>query len=181
MVLNKTKRFEFFCPVCCSRQRTNTIAKIGIHHHIAILSFTLMFTFAFWNFFGIKAITTYLVYWAIFEVSYRLRKRSEFVCRNCGFDPFLYKTDVEKTRAQVKNYLQDRILNEGHFQGKKLKNYRTQAVQGPKAASVEEANDEFGAAPVVRSNAEAHAEDVRDELDMVRCKNGARPSADLSI
>ena len=179
MERSKPARFEFFCPLCCSRQRTNTIAKVGARHHIAILSFTLVFTLVFWNIFGAKAMATYIVYWAIFEAAYRLRKRNELICRNCGFDPFLYRNDVEKTRAQVKDYLQNRILNEGHFQGKKLKNYRTQAASAKKAVQSEE--DEFSVASALKTNAEARAEDVRDELGAAPRANRPRPGPGLGL
>lgn len=121
----RAKRFEFFCPLCCSLQRTHTVQKIGWQHHLGITTATLVFTLFLWNIFGAKGLSTYLFLWGAFEVSYRIRKRAEFICKNCGFDPFLYRRDVNKMRAEVKTFLQNRILNEGHFRGKKLKNYKT--------------------------------------------------------
>lgn len=175
----KPKRFEFFCPLCCSRQRTNTIDRMGLRHHVALLTGTLVFTLLFWQIFGIKAIATYVVYWAIFEAVYRMRKRNEFVCKNCGFDPFLYKTDVVKMRAQVKDYLQNRILNEGYFQGKKLKNYRTQS--GPASPAKGAEDDEFSVESALKTNAEARAEDVRDELSTSPRGTRPRPGPTLGL
>ena len=145
---------------------------MGIRHHAALLVGTLVFTLLFWQFFGAKALATYLVYWMVFEVVYRLRKRGEFVCRNCGFDPFLYKSDAAKARIEVKNYLQNRILTEGHFRGKKLKNYQTQPSQADAAkdasAAAAAADAEEGAdktiVPMPKSPAERRAVDVRDEM-----------------
>lgn len=168
----KKKRFEFFCPLCCSRQRTNTIDRMSWRHHAALSIGTIAFTFLFWNVFGIKALATYLVYWTIFETVYRMRKRAEFICRNCGFDPFLYKSDVEKMRAEVKSKLQERILTEGYFRGKKLRNYQSPPAEGagaekahasPAGAELEPGPDKL-VVPMPKNPAERSAADVRDEL-----------------
>jgi hypothetical protein len=59
------------------------------------------------------------------EFQHRTRKRAALVCSNCGFDPFLYKQDVEKARVAVRKYWEEKITKDGAFRGVKLKNYST--------------------------------------------------------
>jgi hypothetical protein len=85
-------------------------------------------TFLAWPFFGEKGIAMLFPFWAGFEFFYRLRKRQALICESCGFDPFLYKQDVQKARAKLRQHWEKRIANENLFAGKKLKNYRTNPV-----------------------------------------------------
>jgi hypothetical protein len=120
-------KLRFFCPLCSQHQSTNTIERVAWQHHLQLALLTLATTLVAWPFFGIDGLLFYLVWWAGFEVVYRLRKREALVCRNCGFDPFLYKRDPKVARKAVQAYWQDRIERDGLFEGLKLKNYKTKA------------------------------------------------------
>jgi hypothetical protein len=89
-----------------------------------------------WPIFGVNGVLFYLLWWSSFEVIYRLRKRDALVCRNCGFDPFLYKQDRKKARSAVQKYWRDRIENEELFRGLKLKNYQTKPANEPVVETV---------------------------------------------
>lgn len=166
----RKKRFEFFCPLCCSLQKTRTIDKISWQHHLGMAVVTILITLFAWPLFGAKGLSIHLVIWGGFEIMYRLRKRTEFICRNCGFDPFLYKSDVDKMRSEVKSFLQNRILTEGHFRGKKLKNYQTEATPSApaNANTISEAENEGMDKTIIpmppSTPVEMRAEVVRDEI-----------------
>jgi hypothetical protein len=57
-----------------------------------------------------------------------MRKRQALVCESCGFDPFLYKQDVHKARKALRKHWEQRIEAENLFEGLKLKNYSTKAL-----------------------------------------------------
>lgn len=129
------KPFHFYCPICKAQQRTRLVKRLGALHHLQFALLTALFVWLAWPVLGPKGLSAYFVIWCGFEFQFRLRKRSEFICRSCGFDPFLYKNDSKKSREEVRRRLQERILAEGHFRGKKLKNYQTQSDE--KAPDVE--------------------------------------------
>ena len=121
-------RIQFHCPLCHHRQATNTIRKMGWRHHAQLTIATIFLVWAGWDFFGLKSLSFYLFFWACFEFVYRFRKRQALVCKTCGFDPFLYKQDVDKARHALKLHWQAKIEKENLFAGKKLKNYRTNGL-----------------------------------------------------
>lgn len=127
-------KMRFFCPLCHHHQSTNTIERVAWWHHGQIAIFTAATMLATWPIFGINGLLFYLLWWAGFELVYRLRKREALVCRECGFDPFLYKRDQKAARAAVQKYLQSRIENENLFSGVKLKNYQTKQKIPPGAS-----------------------------------------------
>jgi hypothetical protein len=135
-------KLHFFCPLCKYHQSTNTIQKVGLKHHAQIAIFTAALTGLCWPVFGFAGAFLYFVIWAAFEFGYRLRKRQALICESCGFDPFLYKQDVQRARAALKKHWEHRIETENLFAGKKLRNYQTKGVNSPP----NDASGEFGAA-----------------------------------
>jgi hypothetical protein len=124
----KAGRVHFFCPLCHHHQSTNTIRRVSWKNIAQLGLLTATATFLAWPFFGEKGIAMLFPFWAGFEFFYRLRKRQALICESCGFDPFLYKQDVQKARAKLRQHWEKRIANENLFAGKKLKNYRTNPV-----------------------------------------------------
>ncbi len=121
-------KMHFFCPLCKYHQSTSTIHRVGIKHHAQIGLFTVAVTFASYPIFGLKGLSLYLVFWMVFEFFYRLRKRQALVCESCGFDPFLYKQDMNLARKKLRAHWETRIQNENLFANLKLKNYQTARV-----------------------------------------------------
>src|SRR3990167_1208913 len=102
MNLSGRKRgIQFFCPLCHQQQGTNSIEKISPRHFLQMGVATAVFTITFWSITGLKGIVSYLFFWAAFEFAYRVRKRHALVCRNCGFDPFLYELDKKMIKTAV--------------------------------------------------------------------------------
>lgn len=61
-----------------------------------------------WPWFSWKGIVLFVPLWAIFELVYLSFLRSALVCKNCGFDPYLAKSNPEKAAQAVKKHYEDR-------------------------------------------------------------------------
>jgi hypothetical protein len=132
----KAGRVHFFCPLCHHHQSTNTIRRVSWKNIAQLTLLTVTASYLAWPLFGEKGIALLFPFWGAFEFFYRLRKRQALVCESCGFDPFLYKQDIQKARAKLRQHWEKRIENENLFAGKKLKNYRTNPVgQSTRAAT----------------------------------------------
>lgn len=123
-------RLHFFCPLCHNHQSTNLAERIYWKHHAQLALLTGTFTILAWPVFDWKGPFFYLLFWACFEFTHRIKKRHSLVCQTCGFDPFLYKQDVKRAREAVRKFWEEKIEKENAFQGVKLKNYQSK----PKAA-----------------------------------------------
>ncbi len=130
-------KLHFFCPLCKYHQSTSTIDRVQLKHHAQIAVFTAAITLLTYPIFGLNGIMLYLVFWAGFEFFYRLRKRQALICQSCGFDPFLYKQDVNKARKALRAHWETRIEKENLFANLKLKNYTTGVSKVPAASSTE--------------------------------------------
>lgn len=131
----RSGRMEFFCPLCHNHQVTSISSKLNWREHARIMALTLALTFVLWEILAGATLLAYMVIWAVYEFVHRTRKRTALVCRTCGFDPFLYKQDVQKARVAVRQFWEDRIEKEGLYRGIKLKNYRTAPPPAPPVES----------------------------------------------
>ncbi len=118
-------RFKFYCPLCGHHQKTKTAHGLGIKHHLQIGLATFVFSYFTWSLFGPKGILTYLVFWGLTEFFMRFQRRSQWICNECGFDPFLYKRDPNLMRQAVQNHIQDKINNDEKVAGIRFRNYKT--------------------------------------------------------
>jgi hypothetical protein len=134
----KAGRVHFFCPLCHYHQSTNTIRRVSWKHCMQVSLLTCTSVYLAWPVFGYKGVFLLFPYLAVFEFIYRLRKRQALVCQSCGFDPFLYKQDIGKARAALRQHWEKRIENENLFVGKKLKNYRTKPINQPTQGATSE-------------------------------------------
>jgi hypothetical protein len=125
----KEGKMHFFCPLCHSHQSTNTIRRVGPKHFAQLGVLTLAISIAGWPIFGWNGLYLFFPFWLSFELFYRMRKRQALICQSCGFDPFLYKQDVRRARAALKEHWQKKIDTENLFVGKKLKNYKSPTAQ----------------------------------------------------
>jgi hypothetical protein len=124
-IFTRQGKLHFYCPLCHHHQSTNTIQKVSWKHHGQMILATLALAIPFFPLLGFKGFSLYFFLWGSFEFFYRLRKRQALVCESCGFDPFLYKRDIQQARKALKQHWQNRIETEGLFSGIKLRNYST--------------------------------------------------------
>lgn len=122
--------FKFYCPLCGHHQKTKTAAGIGLRHHLQFSLATFVFCYFTWTLFGPKGILTYLIFWSITEAILRFQRRSQWVCEECGFDPFLYKQDPNLMRDAVQKYIQSRIDTDEKYSNLSFRNYRSRKELG---------------------------------------------------
>jgi hypothetical protein len=73
----------------------------------------LVFTAATWAWFSWKGIVSFVPLLAAFEIFYRGRVRAALHCSQCGFDPYLYLTDVKRARAEVESHWRKKFAEKG--------------------------------------------------------------------
>jgi hypothetical protein len=130
-------RIHFFCPLCKEHKSTKIPQKINWRHHASLAILTTVFTYVAYPIFELKGAFLYFFFWTLLEFGVRAKKREALICKSCGFDPFLYKTDVKRARNALRKHWQVKIEKENLFQGIKLKNYETKPKEEAQAPQLD--------------------------------------------
>jgi len=94
--------FAFFCPLCrVERKLPNHPNPWTPRFILQIALCTAVFTLASSPWLEFKGWVAFVPFWMLFEIVFRLRMRSKLLCDQCGFDPVLYLSDVQKARQEV--------------------------------------------------------------------------------
>jgi hypothetical protein len=102
--------WQFYCPHCRLARRLPYRSRPGGARHFAQVGITAaFFALVAWPVFGWKGILSAVPIWTLFETFYRARMRAALECENCGFDPYLYLTDVSKARDHVRAHWEKRL------------------------------------------------------------------------
>ena len=64
-----------------------------------------------WREFDPRALVVFVVFLAIAEVFVQIRWRMSLSCRQCGFDPVIYRKNQEVAVEKVKDHLQRRKMD----------------------------------------------------------------------
>jgi hypothetical protein len=101
----ENRRFwQFYCPFCSVTRRL-ALSPRPQPRHFAQVGVTSLFLMALaWPLFGIKGGVVFFPLWVGFEVLYRMRVRAEMSCQECGFDPYLYLSDIPRARRQMEEF-----------------------------------------------------------------------------
>jgi hypothetical protein len=103
--------------MCASARRIGMHPKPGQPIHFAQVGLTtIVLTLLLnqlWSWIGVKGLVTFVPLWIAFEVVYRAKVRASVVCRQCGFDPVLYLSDVDRTREAVREHWRKRFEERG--------------------------------------------------------------------
>lgn len=106
--------FTFICPLC---KRARSLAfrtqPGGFKHIMAVGVTTLLFMLLAWNWFSWKGLVAFVPFWSIFEVVYRWRTRAALFCKECGFDPYLFKTDLKVAKREVEVHWRKKYAERG--------------------------------------------------------------------
>ncbi len=106
--------WEFFCPFCKLKRRLPYRPQPGGFRQISqVVLTTALVTLASWPWFDWKGVVSFVPLWGVFEIIYRSRLRTALVCQNCGFDPYLYLTDVKKARTELEKTVRARYAEKG--------------------------------------------------------------------
>lgn len=113
----KEKRSDpthFYCPNCRVRRVLRAPLNPGSRSHFLQIGLTaIVFTMLTWPFFGVKGMVSFVPIWAIFESLYRVKGRAVLACTECGFDPFLYKVDVDRARKTIEDHWRKKFADQG--------------------------------------------------------------------
>jgi hypothetical protein len=106
--------WSFYCPYCKAERKLPYSPRPGlVRHYVQVGLTAVFFTLVAWPLFGWKGIVSALPFWAVFEVIYRGRVRAAISCQNCGFDPYLYLTDVKRARDEIEKRWRVRFEEKG--------------------------------------------------------------------
>ncbi|MBY0471416.1 hypothetical protein K2X30_09635 [bacterium] len=104
----------FFCPLCKAQRRLPFRPTPGsLRHYLQVGLTSLVFTLATWDFFSWKGILSFLPFWTLFEIAYRVRSRAMLSCSQCGFDPYLYMTDLDRAKSEVRAHWRKKFEEKG--------------------------------------------------------------------
>lgn len=105
------KRQVCFCAFCRTPHRIYSLKGVGMSHFVVSLLLTLSFMWGYWGQWHLQAIPLLLISLFLCEVLLHFRWRLALICRQCGFDPLIYKKSPERAAMKVKIYLQNRKNN----------------------------------------------------------------------
>jgi len=101
--------WQFYCPFCGITRRLALSPRPQVRHGIQVALTTVFLMALLWPVFGIKGIVLFVPLWVGFEVLYRMRVRAEMSCLECGFDPYLYLSDIPRARLQMEEFWKNKI------------------------------------------------------------------------
>jgi predicted RNA-binding Zn-ribbon protein involved in translation (DUF1610 family) len=105
--------WTFFCPLCRSQRILAQSPRPHLGHAFQIGLTSLVIAAAAWPWCGAKGLLSFVPLWTVFELVFRLRLRARLSCPHCGFDPYLYKTDVRRARGEVERFWRKRFQEKG--------------------------------------------------------------------
>lgn len=110
----RTDLWSFYCPLCTSPRKVSYRPQPGGAWQVAqVASTAVFFTLVCWSYFSWKGLISFFPFWTLFEIIYRARVRAALNCPHCGFDPYLYLTDVPKARQEVENHWRKKFAEKG--------------------------------------------------------------------
>lgn len=108
-----TKPYAFLCPLCTAQRKIPYQPRPTPRHYAQVALTAVCFTLAAWPWFAWKGIVSFVPMWMIFETLYRGRVRGALMCPYCGFDPFLYMTDIQRARGEVEAHWRKKFAEKG--------------------------------------------------------------------
>lgn len=107
-LLLKTRKINGFCAFCKSPRWFYKRRSLGIFHIImSLIASVVISIYAFGNL-DPKLTLFFVVGLCISEVFTQIRWRMSLVCKQCGFDPIIYKRDTILAAKMVKKRLEQR-------------------------------------------------------------------------
>jgi hypothetical protein len=105
---------SFFCPFCgIPRKVASRSQPGGLIHYFQILLTSFIFTLLCWSWFSWKGMVSFVPFWTVFDAGYRLRLRAKLPCQNCGFDPYLFQSDMGRARQEVEAHWKRKFAEKG--------------------------------------------------------------------
>lgn len=108
-----SKKTVCYCAFCKTPHRVYPKKGIGATHLLMALTLTVCFMWGYWGTWNLQAIPILLISIFLSEVITHFRWRLALICRQCGFDPLIYKKNPNLAAKKVKHYLERRKLDPG--------------------------------------------------------------------
>lgn len=106
--------WTFVCPLCRVTRRLPFRNKLGGGFQVfQLVLTTLAFLIAAWPWFGWRGLVSFVPFCIVFEAIYRWRRRAALACRECGFDPFLYKIDLQGAKREIEEHWKRKFAEKG--------------------------------------------------------------------
>ncbi len=97
-----------YCAFCRTPHRFYQKKGIGFPQVLGSLILTVSFMWGMWGDWNATAIPLLLMSLFLGELSLHFRWRLALICRQCGFDPLIYRKSPEKAAQKVKLFLERR-------------------------------------------------------------------------
>ena len=97
----KNPRHNCYCAFCKTPRRVARKRNISVLNVLASLVASAVIMMAIWQQFDPRVMIVFVVCVALAEVFVKLRWRLSVPCRQCGFDPILYKKDHVEALKRV--------------------------------------------------------------------------------
>lgn len=66
-----------------------------------------------WPYFSWKGVVSFIPFWTLFEMIYRIRVRTLLSCETCGFDPYLFRINLKKAGGEVEQHWRKKFAARG--------------------------------------------------------------------
>ena len=113
MGFRKPKKVICYCAFCKTPHRVYKKKGIGAFHLSISLLLTVSFMWGYWGTWHLQAIPILLISLFLSELLTHFRWRLALICRQCGFDPLIYKKNPRLAASKVKAYLVRRKTESG--------------------------------------------------------------------
>ena len=106
--------YTFFCPHCRAERRlAHHPNPYQLKHLLQVGLTAIVFTILFYSWFTWKGVVSFIPFWMVFEIYFRIRVRGELFCQACGFDPFLFLTDMQRARREIQDHWRKKFAEKG--------------------------------------------------------------------
>lgn len=82
-------------------------------HYGQLVLTSIVFALATSHWFSWKGIVVFVPLAIVFEIVYRSRARVALNCPHCGFDPYLYLTDIKRAREEIEAHWRRKFAEKG--------------------------------------------------------------------
>ncbi len=96
---------NIYCAFCRSPRRVPSSKRIGLRHIVGAFLAAALTMVLIWQEFDPRVLMVFVVFVASAEIFVQIRWRMSLSCRQCGFDPVIYKKNAEVAAEKVKDHL----------------------------------------------------------------------------
>lgn len=111
---NAKNKQKCYCAFCRTPHRVYKKKGVSFVYIFFSLLLTVSFMWGLWGTWNQKAIPVFFICLFLGEIVTHFRWRLALICRQCGFDPLIYRKNPHRAAQKVKEFL-DRRKNDPRF------------------------------------------------------------------